>query len=135
MSKKLFVEIVSPERELWAGEGDMVIAKTVEGEIGIQPGHTPVLALLAPGAVVRVAGGRENGEVRAAAHGGFISVSDDNRVSILAEIAELAEDIDVARAKRALAEAEGTATAEDDEAKARAERARSRLSAAGAAEG
>src|SRR5690606_41824666 len=96
-------ERVSAERELWAGGGDMVIATTVEGEIGIQPGPTPVLALRAPGSVVRVVGGRESGEVRAAAHGGFISVADDNRVSILAEIAELAEDIDVERAKRALA--------------------------------
>ncbi|WP_017593582.1 F0F1 ATP synthase subunit epsilon [Nocardiopsis potens] len=131
MSKKLFVEIVSPERELWAGEGDMVIAKTVDGEIGIQPGHTPVLALLSPGSVVRVVGGRESGEVRAAAHGGFISVADDNRVSILAEIAELAEDIDVERAKKALVDAESKVTPEDTEAQARALRARSRLTAVG----
>ncbi|MFC7326913.1 F0F1 ATP synthase subunit epsilon [Marinactinospora rubrisoli] len=134
MSKKLFVELVSPERELWAGEGDMVIAKTVDGEIGIQPGHIPVLALLAPGAVVRVLGGRENGEVRAAVHGGFISVSEHNRVSILAETAELAEDIDVARAREALSkvEAEGI-SAENVEAQERAARARSRLEAAGEA--
>ncbi|MFC4564498.1 F0F1 ATP synthase subunit epsilon [Nocardiopsis mangrovi] len=132
MSKKLSVEIVSPERELWAGEGDMVIAKTTDGEIGVQPGHIPVLALLAPGAVVRVVGGRENGDVRAAAHGGFISVSDGNRVSILAEVAELAEDIDVSRAKAALAAAESEGTGvEDTEGQARVARARSRLQAAG----
>ncbi|MFC3995090.1 F0F1 ATP synthase subunit epsilon [Nocardiopsis sediminis] len=132
MSKKLSVEIVSPERELWAGEGDMVIAKTTDGEIGVQPGHVPVLALLAPGAVVRVIGGRENGEVRAAAHGGFISVSDGNRVSILAEVAELAEDVDVSRAKAALAAAESEGISlEDAEAQARVARARSRLQAAG----
>ncbi|MDA8370422.1 MAG: F0F1 ATP synthase subunit epsilon [Nocardiopsaceae bacterium] len=132
MSKKLFVEIVSPEQELWAGEGDMVIAKTTEGEIGVQPGHVPVLALLAPGSVIRVLGGREDGEVTVAVHGGFISVSDRNRVSILAEIAELAEDIDVERAKAALAEATaGGANLGDPDQQARIARARSRLRAAG----
>ena len=132
MSKKLFVEIVSPERELWAGEGDMVIAKTVDGEFGVQPGHTPVLALLASGSVVRVLGGRETGEVRAAVHGGFMSVTDDDRISILAEVAELAEEVDVERAKRALGEVEAEGVSpEDTEAQDRAARARSRLAAAG----
>ncbi|WP_017600347.1 F0F1 ATP synthase subunit epsilon [Nocardiopsis lucentensis] len=125
MSKKLFVEIVSPEREVWAGEGDMVIAKTVDGEIGVQPGHLPVLALLAQDAVVRVLGARETGEVRAAAHGGFVSVTGEGRVSILAETAELAEDVDVDRARTALS----SATEEgDNDAQGRA---RSRLRAAG----
>lgn len=125
MSKKLFVEIVSPEHEVWAGEGDMVIAKTVEGEIGVQPGHVPVLSLLAHDAVVRVLGARETGEVRVAAHSGFVSVSGEGRVSILAETAELAEDIDVDRARTALTSAseEGDNTALG--------RARSRLRAAG----
>ncbi|MFD6952003.1 F0F1 ATP synthase subunit epsilon [Nocardiopsis sp. TSRI0078] len=125
MSKKLFVEIVSPEREIWAGEGDMIIAKTVEGEIGIQPGHVPVLSLLAHDAVVRVLGARETGEVRAAAHGGFVSISGDGRVSILAETAELAEDIDVDRARTALKNA---ADSGDTDALGRAS---SRLRAAG----
>ncbi|WP_435107646.1 F0F1 ATP synthase subunit epsilon [Nocardiopsis synnemataformans] len=125
MSKKLFVEIVSPEREIWAGEGDMVIAKTVEGEMGVMPGHVPVLSLLAHDAVVRVLGARETGEVRAAAHGGFVSVSGEGRVSILAETAELAEDIDVNRARTALRNA---AEAGDTDALGRAN---SRLRAAG----
>ncbi|WP_344971320.1 F0F1 ATP synthase subunit epsilon [Salinactinospora qingdaonensis] len=134
MSKKLFVELVSPERELWAGEGDMVIAKTIDGEVGIQPGHLPILALLAPGAVVRVLGGRENGEVRAAVHGGYISVTDTNRVSILAEVAELAEDIDTERARGTLEEAVAAGIAvEDEEAVHKLMRARSRLRAAGEA--
>ncbi|MEU3016450.1 MULTISPECIES: F0F1 ATP synthase subunit epsilon [unclassified Nocardiopsis] len=125
MSKKLFVEIVSPDREVWAGEGDMVIAKTVEGEIGVQPGHVPVLSLLAEDAVVRVLGARETGEIRAAAHGGFVSVSGEGRISILAETAELAEDIDVDRARQALKDAGESG---DNLAAARA---RSRLRAAG----
>ncbi|RNL84553.1 F0F1 ATP synthase subunit epsilon [Halostreptopolyspora alba] len=133
MSNKLSVEIVSPERELWAGEGDMVIAKTADGEIGIQPGHVPVLGTLSPGAVVRVIGARETGEVRAAAHGGFVSVAQD-RVSILAETAELSEDIDVQRAKTALRESESGSADESEESREnaeRAERARSRLRAVG----
>lgn len=125
MSKKLFVEIVSPDREVWAGEGDMVIAKTVEGEIGVQPGHVPVLSLLAEDAVVRVLGARETGEIRAAAHGGFISVSGEGRISILAETAELSEDIDVDRARQAL---ESASESGDSLAGARA---RSRLRAVG----
>ncbi|MFE1168626.1 F0F1 ATP synthase subunit epsilon [Nocardiopsis sp. NPDC058789] len=125
MSKKLFVEIVSPDREVWAGEGDMVIAKTVEGEIGVQPGHVPVLSLLAEDAVVRVLGARETGEIRAAAHGGFVSVSGEGRISILAETAELSEDIDVDRARQALKDAGESG---DNLAAARA---RSRLRAAG----
>ena len=125
MSKKLFVEIVSPEHEVWAGEGDMVIAKTVEGEIGVQPGHVPVLSLLAHDAVVRVLGARETGEVRVAAHSGFVSVSGEGRVSILAETAELAEDIDVERARTALT----SATEEGDNVALG--RARSRLRAVG----
>ncbi|GAB3707158.1 F0F1 ATP synthase subunit epsilon [Nocardiopsis oceani] len=125
MSKKLFVEIVSPDREVWAGEGDMVIAKTVEGEIGVQPGHVPVLSLLAEDAVVRVLGARETGEVRAAAHGGFVSVSGEGRISILAETAELSEDIDVDRARKAL-----TSATESGDSPA-VGRARSRLRAAG----
>ena len=125
MSKKLFVEIVSPEHEVWAGEGDMVIAKTVEGEIGVQPGHVPVLSLLAHDAVVRVLGARETGEVRVAAHSGFISVSGEGRVSILAETAELAEDIDVDRARTAV-----TSASEEGDNVALG-RARSRLRAVG----
>ena len=125
MSKKLFVEIVSPDREVWAGEGDMVIAKTVEGEIGVQPGHVPVLSLLAEDAVVRVLGARETGEIRAAAHGGFVSVSGEGRISILAETAELSADIDVDRARQALKDAGESG---DNLAAARA---RSRLRAAG----
>ncbi len=128
--RKLSIEIVSPERELWAGEGDMVIAKTTDGEIGIQPGHVPVLGALSPGAVVRVLGARETGEVRAAAHRGFISVAED-RISILAETAELSEDIDTERAKLALRESESSSAGETEDVHERAERARSRLRAAG----
>jgi F-type H+-transporting ATPase subunit epsilon len=95
---ELQVELVSAERLLWSGTASMVIARTVDGDIGVLPGHSPVLALLAGGEVtVRT----NDGDVRAAVHGGFLSVADD-RVSVLAEVAELADEIDLARAKKAL---------------------------------
>jgi F-type H+-transporting ATPase subunit epsilon len=108
---QLQVELVSADRLVWSGEASMVIARTVDGDLGVLPNHSPVLALLGGGEItVRT----EGEDVRAAVHGGFLSVA-DNRVSILAEAAELADEIDVARARRALDEARAAAdnTAED----------------------
>ena len=76
---KLRVGVVSPEREIWSGEADMVIAKTVDGEIGIMPQHAPVLGVLVEGGVLRVKREGE-GDLVAAVHGGFISVA-ENEVS------------------------------------------------------
>ena len=120
---ELHVELVSVEREVWSGEAESVIARTTEGEIGILPGHAPLLGELADGGVVRVmlAGG---GEVVAAVHGGFLSVTDQG-VTVLAEVAELAEDIDASRARAALDRAQG-----EDDVQAR-RRAEGRLRAAG----
>lgn len=92
------VELVAVERRLWSGTANMVIAETTVGELGILPGHTQLLGQLVEGGVVtiRTAGGSD---VTAAVHGGFLSVNDD-RVSILAESAELADEIDVAQAEQ-----------------------------------
>jgi len=111
------------ERELWSGEATLVSARTTEGEVGILPGHTPLLGQLAEGFTVSLsdAGGTE---VVAAVHGGFLSVTDDG-VTILAEVAELADDIDSSRAQSALERARGG----DDESAVR--RAESRLRAVG----
>ena len=65
----------------------MVIAKTVDGEIGIMPKHAPVIGVLVDGGVVRIKRSGDD-DIVAAVHGGFISVADDD-VSILAEAAEL----------------------------------------------
>ncbi|PRY01793.1 F0F1 ATP synthase subunit epsilon [Allonocardiopsis opalescens] len=124
---KLQVELVSPERELWSGSADMVVAKTLEGSIGVMPGHVPVLGVLEPGGVVAVHTG--DGTVSAAVHGGFISVADD-KISILAEVAEMSDEIDVARAEQALERAQSGDTA-DEEVRAEIARARARLRAAG----
>src|SRR6202042_2995056 len=90
----LRVELVVPEGEIWAGNAEMVIAKTLDGDIGVLTGHKPVLGILAEGSLVRIrpeggagsdggSGGSGGGEVVAAVYGGFFSVADD-RVSVLA---------------------------------------------------
>lgn len=125
----LYVELVSPERELWAGEAEMVVATTPEGDIGIMPSHSPVLGTLVEGGVVRVLGPGQEPRLAAAVHGGFVSVA-HNQVSILAESAELGPEVDVDEARstldRALAE-----VGEREEAAVEAARARARLRAAG----
>jgi F-type H+-transporting ATPase subunit epsilon len=122
----MHVELVSVEARLWSGEANAVYARTVEGEIGILPRHAPLLAELAPGWIVRIQREAEP-EMRVAVHGGFLSVRPD-AVSILAEMAETADEIDVARAREALRKAEAGDTPEDQLAK---DRALARLRAAG----
>jgi F-type H+-transporting ATPase subunit epsilon len=122
------VELVSVERLLWSGDATMVIARTTEGELGVLPGHAPLLGELAPGGIVRI---QEEGgeELVFAVHGGFLSVTEEG-VSVLAELAERSDEIDVARAQQALERAR-SAGEDDDEAAAAAGRAMSRLRAAG----
>jgi F-type H+-transporting ATPase subunit epsilon len=124
----LHVELVSVERLLWSGDATMVIARTTEGELGVLPGHAPLLGELAPGGIVRIQ--QEGGEELVfAVHGGFLSVTEDG-VSVLAELAERSDEIDVGRAQQALERARA-AGEHDDEAAASASRATSRLRAAG----
>ncbi|MER7009999.1 F0F1 ATP synthase subunit epsilon [Saccharopolyspora sp. NPDC000359] len=113
------VQLVAVERRLWSGEATTVVAQTTEGEIGVLPGHEPLLGELIEGGVVRITT-TEKETVTAAVHGGFLSVTADG-VSVLAESAELAHEINVEQAK---------AEAKSDDEQARA-RAMSRLRAAG----
>ncbi|RJL24510.1 F0F1 ATP synthase subunit epsilon [Bailinhaonella thermotolerans] len=128
---KLRVGVVSPEREVWTGEADMVVAKTIDGEIGIMPNAAPVLGVLVEGGVLRLKG-TDRGDFAAAVHGGFLACSGDE-VSILAERAELGEEVDVQRARDALQRAEESQASGEsgEEYVARAARARARLRAAG----
>jgi F-type H+-transporting ATPase subunit epsilon len=120
----LQVELVAADHEVWSGEARLVVARTSEGDIGVMRGHEAILAVLAEGPVtIHESGG---GTLRAAVHGGFLAVSDD-RVSLLAEVAELADDIDVARARTARERAAG----DDAEAAAARRRAEVRLTVAG----
>jgi F-type H+-transporting ATPase subunit epsilon len=114
----MHVELVSVERALWSGEAIAVFARTTEGELGVLPGHTPLLGALAPGWVVRIVRVDEP-ELRVAVHGGFLSVRSDG-VSILAEMAETADEIDEARARAALGRAELDSGPEADAARNRA---------------
>ena len=125
----LNVELVSAERKVWSGEAGFVVARTLDGELGILPGHISLLGVLAQGFTVRISGGAAGEGIEAAVHGGFLSVSNDN-VTILAEIAELSQEIDVSRARAALDRA-GAAGDGDAGSEAAAARARARLTAAG----
>src|SRR5918993_1305880 len=94
---ELQVELVAADRKVWSGQASIVISRTTEGDIGIMPGHQPLLGLLVTGPVT-------------------IRTLADEVVTILAEVAELADEIDLERAEAALAGA-----GDDPEATRRAE--------------
>ena len=109
----LHVELVVPEGEIWSGPAQLVIAKTLDGDIGVLTNHTPVLGILVEGSVVTIrpeAGGENDsespvsGDIVAAVGGGFFAVA-DNRVSILAHEAQLGRQVDAAAARAALEKA------------------------------
>jgi F-type H+-transporting ATPase subunit epsilon len=115
---QLNVELVAVERRLWSGEAVFVFARTTEGEIGVLPGHEPTLAQLEHAGLVRI-DTPHGTSVTAAVLGGFLSITPEG-VTVLAENAELAEEIDVERA-RAAARSADTSTEEGAAAHARAE--------------
>jgi F-type H+-transporting ATPase subunit epsilon len=124
---ELEVALVAPDRKVWEGQARLVVARTTDGDVGVMPGHQPILSVLEPSVLtIRTT---DDQTVTAAVQGGFISVA-RNVVSVLAEVAELADEIDVAQARQALQEAK--AQPSDDEAAAQdAKRAEARLRAAG----
>lgn len=103
MAEPMQVEVVSADRVVWSGRSHNIIAKTVDGDIGILPGHAPVLGVLEPSAVV-IFTDDGNREI-IAVDGGFISVS-QGRVSILSEYARMANEVSVAQAEKELNEAQ-----------------------------
>ncbi|HYG93507.1 MAG TPA: F0F1 ATP synthase subunit epsilon [Nocardioides sp.] len=119
----LQVELVAADRTVWSGVASLVIARTVEGDVGVLKDHAPLLSLLAP-AVIEIQAEEE--QVVAAVDGGFLSVA-GNRVSILSEHAVLAGDIDVDAARSALEEAKA---AEGDDAAAHVARFEAQIRAA-----
>jgi F-type H+-transporting ATPase subunit epsilon len=123
------VELVSPERVLFQGDADMVVARTANGEIAFLPGHVPFLGALGI-AKVRIIQG--DGEVVAAVHGGFVEAGPAG-VTVLSDVAELADQVDVVRARTALEAAEDRLRTDTEDADARAalQRATVRLEAAG----
>lgn len=124
-SSTLQVELVAADRLVWSGEAAMVIARTTEGDVGVLPGHSPLLSLLINGVVdIQTVEGET---WVAAVDDGFLSVSGD-RVSILSEYAEMSHDIDLEKARHDLERAQ-TAGELDGPAKQAVERAEARIRA------
>ena len=93
------VSLLATDRLVWSGPATSVVLKTLEGELGILAGHVPMLSSLAIGPVIIT---KDDGsKFMAAVHGGFVTV-DQNEVTIFAQRCELAEEIDVSRAKEAI---------------------------------
>ena len=128
----LKVEIVTAERFVYSEDGvDEVVAPGIEGELTVLPQHAPLLTMIKPG-VMRIVKGNE--DIDMAITGGFLEVRDD-RVTILADAAERAEDIDVVRAEEARRRAERSLVERESkvelvEAAAELQRALIRLKAA-----
>jgi F-type H+-transporting ATPase subunit epsilon len=111
MADPMQVEVVSADAVVWSGEATNIIAKTIEGDIGILANHSPVLAVLVPGGVEIVCpdGTREI----VAVESGFMSVA-RGRVSILSEYAKMAGEISLAQAEKDLAAANAAIDGGDD---------------------
>lgn len=129
MADPMQVEVVSADEVVWSGEATNIIAKTVDGDIGILANHSPVLAVLVPGGVEIVCpdGKREI----VAVEGGFMSVS-RGRVSILSEYAKLSQEISLSQAEHDLADATAAIDGGDDseETRNRMQRATAQVKAA-----
>ncbi|MBC7909746.1 MAG: F0F1 ATP synthase subunit epsilon [Pyrinomonadaceae bacterium] len=129
MAEQITLEVVTPERRVLAETVDAVYLPSMSGELGILPGHTPLISQLQTGVLSYTKGGATT---RLHVSGGFVEVNED-RVSVLAEVAEHPEEIDAARARLARDEAEKTLSAwsgseEDFEVeRARLERSLARL--------
>jgi F-type H+-transporting ATPase subunit epsilon len=110
MPDNLQVELVSADRVVWSGEATMVVARTTDGEVGVLKNHAPVLSVLVPSAVEVVT---DEDRQYAVIDGGFISVA-NNRVSVLAEHAQMANEVDLDAARRDLEQARATAETPQD---------------------
>jgi F-type H+-transporting ATPase subunit epsilon len=132
----LEVHIVTPEREVWTGAAEMLIARGVEGEVGILAGHAPLLVQLAIGPLrIHRQGG---GVLAAVVDGGFLHVGTHDgltRADVLASGAELEDEIDLDAARRTIEQLQGRdAAATDDElaaSQAELQKAQARVSLAG----
>jgi F-type H+-transporting ATPase subunit epsilon len=113
------VAVVSPEREVFTGEADMVVARGVEGEVGIMPGHAPMLIELAIAPVRILEGDQDRGMILV--DGGFLHVTpgeEETRVDVLAEHAQLPEEVDPQEARARAEELRSRAGEDDEEAQA-----------------
>lgn len=122
----LEVHVVTPEREVWTGEASMIVARALDGDVGILPGHTPLVAVLRVGPMFIES--VDSGRISAAIDGGFVHVTsgpDGTRVDVLAEEATLSSEVDGEQIReleeraRQFEESEEYANARDELAKAR----------------
>ncbi|WP_099467283.1 ATP synthase F1 subunit epsilon [Konateibacter massiliensis] len=113
MAEKVFqLKILSPDRIFYEGDAVMIELKTTEGEIGVYKGHSPLTVILVPG-IIKIT--EKGGEVkRAALYSGFAEILKEE-VTILAEVAEWPEEIDINRAKEAKIRAERALNSEDSD--------------------
>lgn len=132
----LEVHLVTPEREVWVGLAEMLVAHGVDGDVGILGGHAPLLVQLAIGVVkIQLEGGAE---LRAVVDGGFLHVGTHEgvtRADVLAAQAELKDEIDVEAARQTVARLQNQdanlAEAELASAKAELQKALARVNLAG----
>lgn len=128
----LDVELVSPERIAFSGKANMLICRTTTGDIAFLTGHVPFIGVLDAHPVRIVL--EDGSEQMVAVHHGFVEVSptegDTTRVTVLSDLAELAQDIDVPRAEAARDRAQAALVADENDVEARAalRRAEVRLS-------
>lgn len=128
MASSFSLSIVTPERTVLTGDAASLQVMAAEGSIGVLPGHAPMLAQLGAGeCVVRLASGESH---TLAVAGGFVDVARE-RVTVLADTAEFADEIDATRAEQALSRARdmlsGVSAADREEAVAAMRRAQARL--------
>ena len=109
--KFVALRIITPERVFYEGQAQMVEFNTTEGQIGVLPGHIPLTVIVAPG-ILKIH--EEEGVREAALHAGFAEILPD-QISILAEIVEWPDEIDVERANDALARAQQRLKSKDDD--------------------
>lgn len=117
MTDTLQVELVAADRLVWSGEASMIIARTTEGDVGILPNHAPALSLMVDGVIDVTT--TDNETWVAAVDAGFLSVA-NNRVSLLAEHAEMSHEIDLEKARLDLERARKAGEAQDADAVAAA---------------
>ena len=128
----LEVHLVTPEREVWTGEVQMLIAKGVDGDVGILSGHQPMLVRLAVGPLRMQA--PDGSWTTAVVDGGFLHVATEEgvtRADVLATSAELADEVDLDAARRRVEELQSAATGDDEEATAELAKATARVDVAG----
>ena len=125
----LQLDVITPERRLLSEQADAVTVPGLGGELGILPGHTPLISALQTGVLSYTQGPATH---RLLVSGGFVEVNND-RVSVLADLAEFPEEVDAARARAEREEAERLLGAfagtpeELADARARLDRANTRL--------